>query len=180
MTVQIIGASSNQFANNGDKFRATWQYFLSSLLPGQFNDVVGDSRAIREWLPSVGFVPFSLDVARPGQEVVLYDIRLLTEWGTGNKTVADVANALGPPFPVNLRMRLVKLEKVAYTSSADMFASQAGALPAAEQAANDNPAFKAIRDAWDKLWATLGTIGKVGAVVLVVAVGVYVYQKTRK
>lgn len=128
-TVSIVGAKSNDTVKTGDKFRVTWRWTLSEFGGGAFFDSHRFDLNIQEALPGNGFLPASSPAAAPGDEVIVYDVRLLQTWGAGNKTVADVIVALDKlPFFTDTALDVVKVEKVdPNATSAQLAAGQAKA-----------------------------------------------------
>ena len=133
MSVQLVNATGNQPVQGGDKFRITWGWVLSWMLPGNFLDVRGLDQGVRNALPlmSHGFVPVSAPQAVPGDTVVVYDVRLSQAWSGGGNTVADVVAALDLlPAQQNVALNVTRVERLASSgvSSGALAQGQSGAV----------------------------------------------------
>ena len=135
-TVIIVGAKSNDRVSQNDKFRVTWRWTLAELGAGAFFDSRRFDLNIQEALPGLGFLPASAPAAAPGDEVVVYDVRLLATWGAGGKSVADVVAQLDKlPFFADMALDVSRIEKLnPNTTSAELAAGQATAREQGNQA----------------------------------------------
>lgn len=139
MSVVLVNTAGNQRVQGGDKFRVTWTWLLSPLLPGNWWDAQGIERQMRDYLPGMGlgFVPVSPLQAVPGDKVIVFDVRLSQQWSTGARTVADVVRALDqiPSPTVDAAVNVTRVERLALSlSSADLAAGQTGAVGAGNAA----------------------------------------------
>ncbi len=96
----------------GDRFRVTWDVVLIPLLGIVIVDAPYASRQVREALPSLGFIPYSLPSAVDADKVVVYDVRVALEWGTSH-TIADMDARLARPIPT---LTLARIEKLSATT----------------------------------------------------------------
>lgn len=166
MATAIVGALLTTPVTSADRFRATWTYTSSALLPSFVFNPVAKAIEIREWLPSAGFIAISNPTAQPGDQAIVFDVRPASQW-TG-RTVADVRSALdNTPFTFGWGLTLTRLQLVTYSSSVDMQADQ----DAARDAANADAAARDVETrAANALGALGGTLGKVLLVVAAVAI----------
>lgn len=172
MATQLVGLSAASTVKTGDKLRASWVFFGASVFPAFIYDAPDTADKLREKLPSLGFAPISPRTALPGDEAIVYDVQLSPVWGTATpvSTVVDKLNRL--PFPFH-NLDLTRLEKISYTTSADLKTQQDQARSEANTEAKTNAVFTGAVN-------FLGTTGKVLALALVVAAGVGAYVLLRK
>jgi hypothetical protein len=161
----LVGLSATDRIKSGDRIRATWEYYLSSLLPSFLHNAPKTAADLQVRLPSMGFVPVSPPTALPGAESIVYDLQLSQVWGTATP-VAQIVETLGNmPYPFT-NLKLTKLEAIDATASASDRAKQLDdARTAGEKAADTNKLFEAAGK-------VLGVTGNVIVAAVLVAAGV--------
>lgn len=170
------GAKPNDLVRTGDKFRITWRWSLADYLAGSHFDVRRYDRNVLDWLPSQNLLPVSNAMAVPGDEVIVYDVRLGSQWGAG-RTVADVIIAADKlPFMDDLSLDVYAIEPVsASATSADIASGLASSVVQgnANSAGERDDSLDFFGDVGEKLdkYATILVVGAV----LVAAV--YFYRK---
>ena len=173
---QLVGLTSSTLVKSGDRLRATWTFLGSSWLPAWVNDAPQRAKDIQVRLPSLGFVPLTQPSALDGDEAIVFDIQVGTSWGSGVavSTIVEKLDHVGTGLTAYYDMNLTRLEKIVATSSTDLQQQLDAARTQANADANANALF-------DKLGDILGIAGKTlaFAVVVAVAVGVYIYTKRK-
>lgn len=171
--ISLVNTSSNSIvlggAGDADKFRVTWtRDDISRVLPFQ---AVVVAAAIREWLPTRGFVAVSNPSAVAGDVAVVYDVRPTAQWS--GRTVAEMVSALNAVpligsstfLAIPQSVTVTRVEKVRPGSSpAELAAGQGSARDDAQTA-------DAARSFLESIASTLtGGVGLValaaGAVIL--------------
>jgi hypothetical protein len=180
---EIIGTTSVSKVAAGDKFRVTWQFILSSVLPSwAYYDAPDIASRLREWLPGQGFVPVSMPSAVSGQEVIVYDVRLSNDW-SNSRNVAQVLEKL-EDTPWFWSLKVQKLTRLSGSeSSTQLEQGQQDAITSGETAAETNALEKAASDAFKKLKEMFGDAAQLVALVAVAAIvvgGVYLYRESKK
>lgn len=175
MSAEIVATLTTSRVSSGDKFRVTWTRAFAKLLPAfTFNaPMVADS--VRNWLPSAGFIPVSNPSAKSGDEVVVFDVRLASQWG--GKTVADVLVALDnePHFGDNATALLdvTRLEKISLTATSTQL--EQGQNSAVSEGNRD----ASFADALASIGSALKTAGGIAIVVVAVAAVAFIVYKSR-
>jgi len=166
---EIVGTLATARVASSEKFRVTWTRAFAKLLPAFTFDAPKVANDIRNWLPSAGFVPVSNPSAKSGDEVVVFDVRLASQWG--GKTVADVLVALNEEPHA---MDVTRLEKIPLTATSTQL--EQGQSDAVSEGNRD----ASFDDLLASFGATLKTAGGVVAIVLVVGAVAFVVYKSRK
>jgi hypothetical protein len=180
---EIIGTTSTAKVAAGDKYRVTWQFILSSVLPSwAYYDAPDIANRLREWLPGQGFVPVSMPSAVSGQEVMVFDVRLSQEW-SNSRNVAQVLSAL-EDTPWFWSLKVQKLEKLSTTlTSSQLQEGQEAAITEGETKADTNPIEEALTNAMKKLKEAFGDAAQLVALVAIATIvvgGVYLYRESKK
>ena len=125
-SVTLVNCKANDLVATNDKFRVTWRWILGEYGTGSFFDSKRYDLSIQESLPSNALLPASAAHSIPGDVVIVYDVRLLAAWGSGNKSVADVIVACDKlPFLTDVALDVAKIEKIpANATSAELAKGQ--------------------------------------------------------
>ncbi len=180
---EILGTTETSRVAGGDKFRVTWQFQLSSVLPSwAFYDATDIARLMREWLPEHGFIPVSMPSAVSGDEVIVFDVRLAQEWNDG-RNVSAVLNELSET-PWFWSLKVQKLQRLTGAeSSMQLQQGQQEALDAARDASSTNVVFESTENFLKSIKGALGSAAQFVALLAVVAVvggAVYLYRESQK
>lgn len=183
MATELIGTTITSPVAGGDKFRVTWQFQFSSVLPSwAYYDAPDISRQLREnWLTGKGFIPVSMPSAVSGDEVIVYDIRLAQTWGNG-RNVAQVLDAL-QETPWFWSLTVQRLQRLSGAeSSKELAEGQEGALVQGKETAATNAVFESTEGFLKSLRGALGKTAQLIALVAVAAIvggAVYLYRETK-
>lgn len=173
-TVTLVNTTANATVQTGDKFRCTWQWVLSEFGSGAFFDSRRFDLNVQAALPGMGFIPASAPAATPGDEVIVYDVRLNNSWGVGKK-VSDVVAALDDlPFIEDTALDVVRLEKIPATTGSV-------ALDQGQEAARDegNTQSQLAREQgglFPSITSMLRSVGVITALAVVAVAAVVAYR----
>lgn len=168
-TVTIVGTKSNATVKAGDKFRATWRWALAEFGAGAFFDSRRFDLNVQEALPGMGFIPVSSPSAQPGDEVIVYDVRLSQSWGAG-RTVADVVAALDKlPLVSDIALDVSRVEALPLTLTSAQLAD--GQAQAREQGNIDSQQQRETDGIFSGLASFTKTLGTVTALAVVAVAG---------
>ena len=121
MAVVFSGGTGATPVPPNSRLRVTWRWTLSDYVNplGILGfDAPGIAEKIREALPSQGYIPASLPSAAPGDEVIVYNVKVSGQQPT--RTLADHAALLNAtPVSSLLGGRIVEVIAVDLTAIAD-------------------------------------------------------------
>lgn len=180
---EIVGTTVTSKVAGGDKFRVTWQFWFSSVLPSwAYYDATDIARQLREWLTSKGFIPVSMPSAVSGDEIIVYDIRLAQEWNNG-RSVAQVLDELeDTPWFWSLKVQTLQRLTGAETST-QLAEGQQEAINQGAEIASTNAVFESAESFTKSVAGALGKTAQVIALVAVAAIvvgAVYLYRESQK
>jgi hypothetical protein len=180
---EIIGTTVTSRVAGGDKFRVTWQFWFSSVLPSwAYYDATDIAQRLREWLTSKGFIPVSAPSAASGDEIIVYDVRLAQDWSNG-RTVAQVLDELDDtPWIWSLKVQRLQRLTGAETST-QLEQGQQEAITQGSEIASTNAVFESAESFTKSIAGTLGKTAQVIALVSIAAIvvgAVYLYRESRK
>lgn len=178
---EIIGTTVASPVTGGDKFRVTWQFWFSSVLPSwAFYSAPDIARQLREsWLTTQGFIPVSLPTAKDGDEIIVFDVRLAQTWSNG-RNVAQVLEAL-EDTPWFWSLKVQRLQKLTGAeTSTQLTEGQQTAIEEAKEVASTNAVFSSAENFTRAIGGVLGTTAQVIALVAIAATVagiVYLYRQ---
>ena len=180
---EIVGTTVTSRVAGGDKFRVTWQFWFSSVLPSwAYYDATDIAERLREWLTSKGFVPVSAPSAVSGDEVIVYDVRLAQEWSNG-RNVSQVLDALeDTPWFWSLKVQTLQ-RLTGAESSTQLEQGQQEAITQGSAIASTNAVFESAESFTKSIAGALGKTAQIIALVSVAAIvvgAVYLYRESRK
>lgn len=180
---EIIGTTVTSKVAGGDKFRVTWQFWFSSVLPSwAYYDATDVARNLREWLTGKGFIPVSMPSAVSGDEIIVYDVRLAQEWSNG-RSVAQVLDELeDTPWFWSLKVQRLQRLTGAETST-QLEQGQQETIDAGKEIASTNAVFESAESFTKSVAGALGKTAQVIALVAIAAVvvgAVYLYRESQK
>lgn len=176
MTELRGGLSNVTMLATGDRLRVTWKWALSSLLPGSLFDAPTASRRIFEALPGQGFQPFNQPSALPGDVVIVFDVRLLSKYGTAQSVASVLSHLNSLGYMIDTAVDVTVLELVPQgTGSQAVAAGQQQAISGGNTTASDGNVFKQAKDAVGNVLSVV----KLLAIAAVVVAGVVLIQKGR-
>ena len=179
---EIIGTTVAAPVAERDKFRVTWQFWFSSVLPSwAYYDAPDIATQLREWLTGKGFVPVSMPNAVTGDEVIVYDIRLSSAWSNG-RNVAQVLDDL-EDTPWFWSLKVQTLQKLSgQETSTQLQEGQDSARTEGQVAASTNAVFESTESFLKSLQGALGTAAQVVSLLAVAAIvvgAVYLYRESK-
>ena len=180
---EIVGTTTTSRVAEGDKFRVTWQFWFSSVLPSwAYYDAPDVARQLREWLTGKGFVPVSMPSATTGDEIIVYDVRLSRDWGNG-RNVAQVLDALeDTPWFWSLKVQRLQRLSGAETST-QLEQGQQEAITQGTEIASTNAVFESAESFTKSVAGALGKTAQIIALVAIAATvvgAVYLYRQSQK
>ena len=180
---EIVGTTITSRVASGDKFRVTWQFWFSSVLPSwAYYDATDIARQLREWLTSQGFIPVSMPSAVTGDEIIVYDVRLSSEWSNG-RNVAEVLDAL-EDTPWFWSLKVQRLQRLTGTeTSTQLEQGQQDTIDQGKEIASTNAVFESAENFTKSVAGALGKTAQVIALVAIATVvvgAVYLYRESQK
>lgn len=180
---EIVNTTVTSKVAGGDKFRVTWQFWFSSVLPSwAYYDATDVARNLREWLTGKGFIPVSMPSASSGDEIIVYDIRLSQDWNNGRNVAAVLSELEDTPWFWSLKVQ--RLQRLTGTeTSTQLEQGQQETIDQGKEVASTNVVFESTESFLKSLKGILGTTAQVIALVAVAAVvvgGVYLYRESKK
>jgi hypothetical protein len=180
---EIVGTTVTSKVAGGDKFRVTWQFWFSSVLPSwAYYEAPDIATQLREWLTGKGFIPVSMPSASPGDEIIVFDVRLALEWSNG-RNVSDVLNDLeDTPWFWSLKVQRLQRLTGAETST-QLEQGQQEAIDQGSVIASTNAVFESAGSFTKSVAGALGKTAQVIALVAIAAIvvgAVYLYRESQK
>lgn len=180
---EIIGTTATSRVAAGDKFRVTWQFWFSSVLPSwAYYSAPDIADRLREWLTGKGFVAVSMPSATAGDEIIVYDVRLTSDWSNG-RNIAQVLDALeDTPWFWSLKVQRLQRLTGAETSE-QLTEGQQQAITEGTVTADTNAVFQSAENFTRAVAGALGKTAQIIALVAVAAIvggAIYLYRESQK